>query len=156
MSNNVKNWVIGILVVLLLILGASVFLNKSNNVPVNTPATQSEVSDNFSNNGNQNNKSQNVECISAEESWNFVGQEKCVEFYVSSPYRSRKGNIFLNERRDYKNGFTVWIPRASVNNFSVDPISEYGYKTIRVFGQIRMYQGHPEIIVNSPNQILTK
>jgi DNA/RNA endonuclease YhcR with UshA esterase domain len=136
MSENIKNWVIGGLIGLVLIFGI-MFLQKSSTPPPPPPPTIT-ITEN---------------CISAQEAWNYVGQEKCVEYYVASPFRSGKENVFLNEKRDYKNGFTVWIPSGSISNFSGDPVSTYGYKTIQVTGQIRMYQGHPEIIANSPDQI---
>ena len=143
MSNNLKNWIIGGLVFLVIILGFSYLKNQNgvgNGITPTPPITEKEITT-------------SPNCISSQEAWNYVGQEKCVEYYVASPFRSRKGNVFLNEKRDYKNGFTVWIPSGSINNFSGDPISEYGYRTIQVSGQIRMYQGHPEIIANSPSQI---
>jgi hypothetical protein len=146
MSENIKNWVIGVLVVLVIFLGAK-FLTTKNSQPTPTFLTPTSIIE------------QTVtpsECISAQEAWNYVGQEKCVEYYVASPFRSGKGNVFLNEKRDYKNGFTVWIPAGSISNFSGDPVSTYGYKTIQVTGQIRMYQGHPEIIANGPDQISVK
>jgi micrococcal nuclease len=144
MSNNLKNWIIGGLAILVIFLGFSYLKNQNNDRNGVIPTPTAEVSTPISN------------CISASDAWNYIGEEKCVEYYVASPFRSGKGNVFLNEKRDYKNGFTVWIPSNSVNNFSGDPISEYGYKTIQVSGQIRMYQGHPEIIVNSPSQIKVK
>jgi len=141
MSENIKNWVIGGLIGLVLILGI-ISLNKNSSPPPPPPPTPTiTITEN---------------CISAQEAWNYVGQEKCVEYYVASPFRSGKRNVFLNEKRDYKNGFTVWIPAGSISNFSGDPVSTYGYKTIQVTGQIRMYQGHPEIIANSPDQISVK
>ena len=75
-----------------------------------------------------------------------------MEFYVGGPYKSSKGNIFLNELSDYKNGFTAVIMANVAETFG-DPISDYGYKTIRVTGLIKLYEGHPEIMVNSPSDI---
>jgi len=147
MSENIKNWVIGGLVILVLFLGFKSLTTNNNQQPQIYQESQMQV---------QEQSIDKTNCISAQESWNNVGQERCVEYYVASPFRSSKGNVFLNEKRDYKNGFTVWIPAGSVNNFPSDPISTYGYKTIQVTGQIRMYQGHPEIIVNNPNQINVK
>ncbi len=145
MSENIKNWLIGVLIVILIILGFKlVSSNKITTEPTPIPTLI------------QNTTNPTEDCISSQEAWNQIGQEKCVEYYVASPFRSGKGNVFLNEKRDYKNGFTVWIPSGSVNNFSGDPISMYGYKTIQVTGLIRMYQGHPEIIVNNGSQIRIK
>jgi hypothetical protein len=143
MKEGIKNWIIGGLIAVIVILGF-ILKNQTQTIPTHGEITPTS---NITFTGN---------CISAEESWTHIGEETCVEFYVSSPFRSGKGNIFLNERKDYKNGFTVWIPAGSVGNFQSDPIVSYGYKTIQVKGQIRMYQGHPEIIANSPEQIIVK
>ena len=145
MNENTKNWMIGGLIVFLLFLGYKLLFVSSSN-QFSPPANSTTEINNI----------KLTDCISAQDSWNYIGQEKCVEYYVASPFRSGKGNVFLNEKRDYKNGFTVWIPAGSVNNFPGDPISNYGYKTIQVTGQIRMYQAHPEIIANSPDQIRVK
>lgn len=148
MSENIKNWLIGILIILTIFLGINYFSKnlKNGTSDIGPTPTIETITETPS----------PTECISSSEAWNRIGQIECVEYYVENPFRSSKGNIFLNEKRDYKNGFTVWIPSNYVNNFSGDPISMYGYKTIQVTGLIRMYQGHPEIIVNSQNQIIVK
>jgi len=76
-----------------------------------------------------------------------------VEYHVGNPFRSSKGNVFLNELSDYKKGFTAVIMAYSTSSFG-DPISKYGYKTIQVTGLIQTYEGHPEIIVNNPASIV--
>ncbi len=91
-------------------------------------------------------------CISAKDAWNNIGRQKCVEYFVGNPFKSSKGNVFLNELSDYKKGFTAVIMANPASSFG-DPISKYGYKTIRVTGMIRTYEGHPEIIVNNPADI---
>lgn len=92
-------------------------------------------------------------CISAQDAWNNIGKYKCVEYTVGNPFRSSKGNVFLNEFSDYKKGFTAVIMAYSTSSFG-DPISKYGYKTIRVTGLIQTYEGHPEIMVNNPANIV--
>jgi hypothetical protein len=92
-------------------------------------------------------------CISAQDAWNNIGQYKCVEYFVGNPFRSSKGNVFLNELSDYKRGFSAVIMAFSTSSFG-DPISKYGNKTIRVTGLIQTYEGHPEIIVNNPANII--
>lgn len=93
------------------------------------------------------------DCISAKDSWNKVGVVICVEYYVGNAFRSSKGNIFLNEKRDYQNGFTATIFANDASKFN-NPLSAYGSKTIQVTGLIKMYQEHPEIIVNNPSDIV--
>ena len=92
-------------------------------------------------------------CISAQDAWNNIGQYKCVEYSVGNPFRSSKGNVFLNELSDYKKGFSTVIMAYSTSSFG-DPISKYGNKTIRVTGLIQTYEGHPEIILNNPANII--
>ena len=92
-------------------------------------------------------------CISAQDAWNNIGQYKCVEYSVGNPFRSSKGNVFLNELPDYKKGFSTVIMAYSTSSFG-DPISKYGNKTIRVTGLIQTYEGHPEIILNNPANII--
>jgi hypothetical protein len=92
-------------------------------------------------------------CITAQDSWNNIGQYKCVEYFVGNPFRSSKGNVFLNELSDYKKGFSTVIMAYSASSFG-DPISKYGNKTIRVTGMIQTYEGHPEIMVNNPASII--
>lgn len=148
MSNSIKNWIIGALVVVVVFLGYK-FISGEPQISTQTP-TSTQIETSAINPTNISN------CIDSTEAWNQIGKNTCVEFYVGSPFRSGKGNVFLNEKRDYKNGFTVWIPSGSVSNFSGNPITMYGYKTIQVTGLIRMYQGHPEIIANSQSQIIVK
>lgn len=96
----------------------------------------------------------NNNCIQTKEAINFLGKIVCVEYFVAYPYKSSKGNIFLNEKLNYKDGFTVWIPADSVKNFSSDPFIKYGYKNIQVTGEIKIYKGQLEIIANTEDQIL--
>jgi len=144
-NNQIKNWIIGILIVLVLFLGYSVInKNKPGGTPPPTgiPTIQPTRA-----------PTPPPNCLTAQEAWSHIGETACVEFTVESPYQSSKGNVFLNEKQNYKTGFTVFIPSNSARNFNGNPVSLYGYKTIRVTGLLRMYQGHPEIIVNVPNQI---
>lgn len=110
MSENTKNWLIGILIVITIFLGINYFSKnlKNGNGGISLTQTIEKTPE----------ISHPTGCISSTEAWNRIGQTECVEYYVGNPFRSGKGNIFLNEKRDYKNGFTVWIPSNSVNNFS--------------------------------------
>ena len=51
-------------------------------------------------------------------------------------------------------GIGKGIFSSALGNFPSNSVSLYGNKTIQVSGLIRMYQGHPEIIANNPNQIV--
>lgn len=91
--------------------------------------------------------------ISADEAWKGVGNVACVRYFVANPYESSKGNVFLNEKRDYKKGFSTVVFARSRNQFPPNPVMEYGHKTIEVTGRIQVYEGHPEIIAESSLQI---
>lgn len=90
-------------------------------------------------------------CYTAEEAWNHYGESHCVRYYIGNPFKSAASNVFLNEKRDFTNGFTSVI---FANGPSCgDPINDFGYKTVEVNGPIQEYQNHPEIIINSCSQI---
>jgi DNA/RNA endonuclease YhcR with UshA esterase domain len=91
-------------------------------------------------------------CITANESWAKIGESACVEYLVTNAFKSSGGNIFLNEKSDYKTGFTTTIFASSAKNFN-DTVNEYNFKTIQVTGLIKLYDGHPEIIAETGNQI---
>lgn len=131
--------------------------DKSNNTnklnTLNISENESK-STNQSINNNSKIATSNNKCIQPKEAINFLGKIVCIEYFVAYPYKSSKGNIFLNEKLNYKDGFTVWIPADSVKNFSSDPFVKYGYKNIQVTGEIKMYKGQLEIIANTEDQIL--
>ncbi len=143
MSNNIKNWLIGGLIVAMLVLG-HLFLKgetQTSNTSESTSTQSQETTTTLAN------------CISTKEAWNHIGETLCVEYYVASPFQSTKGNVFLNEKSAYKTGFTAVIFSSALSRFNGNPVSLYGNKTIQVSGNIRTYQDHPEIIVNDPSQI---
>jgi hypothetical protein len=91
-------------------------------------------------------------CYLAQYAKEEIGKDTCVQFYVNNSVKSKNGNIFLNENQDYKKGFSVTIYANTVNNFPISPIY-YQYRTIEAVGVIKLYQGHPEIIVSDPAYI---
>ena len=91
--------------------------------------------------------------LAPDEAWKHIGEVRTVRYHVGNPYRSARGNVFLNEKQDYKTGFTTVIFATIAPTFG-DPVGKYGYHTIEVTGLIRMYEGHPEIIVNIPAEIV--
>ena len=90
-------------------------------------------------------------CLTPREAMNSVGKTACVEFYVGNPVQFN-GDVFLNEMADYTKGFGATILADSVAKFG-DPTSQFKYKTIRVTGQIVIYDGHPGIVVSEPTDI---
>jgi len=144
--NNNKNWIIGGLIIVVIILGYLFFNNQNKTSQISSDESSiTQVQEGTALNN----------CISAQEAWNHIGENLCVEYFVGAPYQSGKSNVFLNEKSAYTKGFTVTIFANSLGNFN-NPVGIYGNKTIQVTGVIKMYQGHPEIIANSPNQIVIK
>jgi hypothetical protein len=80
----------------------------------------------------------------------YAGQTKTVEGTIIYTYRSGS-NVFLDFHYPYQGYFYIYIPSPS--SFPFTPESFYKNKEVRVTGFIQMYNGAPEIIVNSPSQI---
>jgi DNA/RNA endonuclease YhcR with UshA esterase domain len=91
----------------------------------------------------------------AVEAAKHVGETATITDTVDGVHQSGKGNIFLNMGGKYPNqAFTAFIPSASAAQFS-NP-QQYEGRTVSVSGKITLYNGKPEIIVNSPSQISAK
>jgi len=88
----------------------------------------------------------------AAEAARHVGETATITDRVDGVHQSGKGNIFLNMGGKYPNqAFTAFIPSSSAAQFS-NP-QQYEGRTVGVSGKITLYQGKPEIVVNSPSQI---
>jgi DNA/RNA endonuclease YhcR with UshA esterase domain len=90
--------------------------------------------------------------ISYMDAASYVGQVKTVEGTIVYTYNS-KGTIFLDFHDPYKGYFSAVIFASDAGNFKFDAASFYRNKEVRVTGTIQLYQGDPEIVVNSPSQI---
>lgn len=91
-------------------------------------------------------------CLSASDTWGYIGQTRCVVF--TPRYLARSGyNFFLDEKDEdhYREGFTVYM----YGNYDWNWFSgTYGKgDELLICGQITTYQGHPQIRTN-PNSIL--
>ncbi len=85
------------------------------------------------------------------EAANYAGQTITVEGRVVDTYRSAKV-IFLNFSPD-RDEFKVVIFQDDWGNWSQSPDELFYGKNVRVTGEVVLYQGSPEIIVESPAQI---
>lgn len=93
-------------------------------------------------------------CISSSESWLRAGKGKtyCVAFHPGYFYRTRYGNLFIDEKQDYKNGFVA--PLMYRNMIGWDEfLARYRVNMIAVTGELVWYEGHPEIKVYDLSQI---
>jgi len=86
------------------------------------------------------------------EASNYYGQYVTVDGVIVATYNSGKA-CFLNFHEDYKNHFTAVIFASDYYNFPSNPEDYYDNKHVQVTGRVKEYQGKPEIILKSPNQI---
>ncbi|HXV42514.1 MAG TPA: hypothetical protein VEC96_05595, partial [Anaerolineae bacterium] len=90
--------------------------------------------------------------ISWAEAAAYDGQNVTVEGGVVDTYNSGQV-VFLNFDPDFRTTFKVAIFADAWPLFPGPPEDYYRDKTVRVTGQIKMYQNAPEIIVDQPDQI---
>ncbi|MDP2855732.1 MAG: thermonuclease family protein [bacterium] len=95
-----------------------------------------------------------LKIIGACQSGNYYGKEMVVEGKISGAYRSKTNTIFLNFEKPYPNQcFTSMIFSSDQYKFVQNPEKYYSQKTVRIRGEIKEYQGKPEIILKDPSQI---
>jgi hypothetical protein len=90
--------------------------------------------------------------VSWEEAAAYAGQVATVEGQVVDTYNSGKV-VLLNFDQDFRNTFKVAIFPDAWPLFPAPPEEHYQGATVRVTGQIKMYQNAPEIVVDRPEQI---
>jgi len=90
--------------------------------------------------------------ISWEEASEHLGQVCTVEGKVIVTHNSGKA-CFLNFDPDWQRTFSAVIFQHSFGRFPANPEQYYQGKTVRITGRIKEYQGRPEIILESPEQI---
>jgi len=85
----------------------------------------------------------------------YLGRELIIEGKVADTYHDLKSNtIFLNFEKAYPNQcFTGVIFSSNLHKFVQSPEDYYLNKTVRIMGEVKEYQGRPEIILETPNQI---
>jgi len=85
----------------------------------------------------------------------YLGRELIIEGKVVDTYHDSKSNtVFLNFEKAYPNHcFTGVIFSSDLYKFVQNPEDYYLGKTVRIIGEIKEYQGRPEIILEAPNQI---
>lgn len=90
--------------------------------------------------------------ISWQEAGQYLGQRLTVEGDVVRVYNSGKA-AFLNFAEDYQGQFSVVIFAADFDQWPQPPDQVYLGQRVRVSGKIKEYQGAPEMVVESPQQI---
>jgi micrococcal nuclease len=95
-----------------------------------------------------------LKVIGACQTGNYYGKEAIVEGKVADVYRSKKNNVFLNFEKPYPNQcFSAVIFASDQYKFVQNPEKYYDQKILRIRGKIQEYQGKPEIILKTPEQI---
>lgn len=85
---------------------------------------------------------------------NHVGEKVVIEGTVADAYRSASDTVFLNFGKKYPdNCFVAVIFKSDLGKFSGAPEVTYYAKTVRIQGEVREYQGKPEVILEDPSQI---
>jgi len=89
------------------------------------------------------------------EAGKYLGRELIVEGKVADAYHDSKSNtVFFNFETAYPNQcFTAVIFSSDLYKFVQNPEDYYLNKTVRIMGEVKEYQGRPEIILETPSQI---
>ena len=93
--------------------------------------------------------------VGACEAGKYLGRELIIEGKVADAYHDSKNNtVFFNFEKVYPNQcFTGVIFSSNLYKFVQNPEDYYLNKTVRIMGEVKEYQGRPEIILETPNQI---
>ncbi|PJE69566.1 MAG: hypothetical protein COU98_01385 [Candidatus Staskawiczbacteria bacterium CG10_big_fil_rev_8_21_14_0_10_38_10] len=95
-----------------------------------------------------------LKVIGACQAGNYYGKEAIVEGKIVDAYRSKTNTVFLNFEKAYPNHcFTSVIFSSDQYKFVQKPEDYYLNKNVRIKGEIKEYQGKPEIILDNPSQI---
>lgn len=146
-QQNKQNWLgIGTLIVVVALVAfffGRVLLAPSTNTPL--PPTQTSNSS----------TTQSGQCIDYTEASSHIGENACVRGTIVKVATSNKGTIFLDYCSNYKDcPFSAVIFNSNSGNFP--NVSSYQGHVITVKGYIRTYQGRPEIILNTSDQIVSQ
>ena len=82
----------------------------------------------------------------------YIGKRITVQGTIIRSYNSGKA-CFLNFHRNFTRYMSLTIFENAMRKFPFQPEKYYLNKTVRVRGKIKMYNGRPEIVLESPKQI---
>lgn len=95
-----------------------------------------------------------LKVVGACQAGNYYGKEMIIEGKIVDAYRSKTNTVFLNFEKLYPNQcFTGVIFNSDQYKFVESPEKYYSGKTVRIKGEIKEYQGKPEIILKDLSQI---
>jgi len=93
-----------------------------------------------------------IQVVGWQNAADFNGQTVTVEGQVVATYNSGKV-VFLNFDEDYRQTFKIVIFPNAWPLFPQPPEDMYRGRLVRVTGQVQIYQGAPEIIIETPEAI---
>ncbi|RME85947.1 MAG: hypothetical protein D6775_01455, partial [Caldilineae bacterium] len=82
----------------------------------------------------------------------YVGKQITVEGQIVRTHDTGKVT-FLNFSEDYRSTLSIVIFASAYDLFPEPPVDYFRDARVRVTGRVQMYQGAPEIVVESPDQI---
>ena len=126
-----------LLIVLALIYRTSSIWKKPARMPENAIAVQDD---------------KKTETISWEDADKYYGRYVIVEGVVIITNNTGKV-CFLNFHRNWKKYFTAVIFASDFPNFPFKPEEYYKDKKVRIKGEIKEYEGKPEMIISGPGQV---
>lgn len=91
--------------------------------------------------------------ISYQEAGLFLGERVIVEGKIVNTAATNSVN-YLNFSNDYQNTLSIIIFNNNLNKFDYPPAEYILDKKIKVLGEIEIYQGSPQIVVDDPHDIL--
>ncbi len=90
--------------------------------------------------------------ISWHDATKHIGEE-CAVYGKVITTKNIGSRCFLDFDRDFRNSFTVVINRECFDQFAEAPETMFDGRNVRVTGKVVEYQGKPEIVVTSADQI---
>ncbi len=91
--------------------------------------------------------------ISYQEAAFFIGERVIIEGEIVNTAATNSVN-YLNFSNDYQNTLSIIIFNQNLNKFDYQPAEYILDKKIKVLGEIEIYQGSPQIVVDDPHNIL--
>ena len=91
--------------------------------------------------------------IAWDQAHRHVGERITVEGRIVGTHRSKSNVVFLNFDRDWKGKFYVPVFRSASSTMSVAAETFFLNKTVRVSGEVKLYNEAPNIAVNQLSQI---
>lgn len=142
-----KTAVITVSVILILFLAKRLIIDELKNIKNGSETVNYIVKSDI------NFKTKQKKDINWKEADKYIGEYIETEGNIVSSYNNGK-LCFLNFHKDYRQYLTLVIFASDFKKFPDKPEKYYLGKKIRVEGRIKEYQGRPEIILKTQDQIV--